>query len=151
MTVDEGFISRVRLEVLSATAKSGRVPDAEAVGRTLDAPRGDVSEAFHRLADAHIYVAEPGDPSRLRMANPYSAVQTRFRVEVGRRGYFGNCVWDAFGVISLLGGDGAVSTSCPDCHEALEVRVAGRHLEPVDAVVHFSVPARGWWDDIIHT
>lgn len=151
VTVDEGFISRVRLEVLAATTGSGRVPDAEAVAQSLVASSGDVIEAFRGLTDSHVYVAEPGDPTRLRMANPFSAVPTSFRVEVNEKSYFGNCVWDALGIVSLLGGDGLVSTACPDCHELLEVRVAGRRLEPVDAVVHFSIPARHWWDDIIHT
>lgn len=151
MTVDEGFITRIRLEVLAMTARSGQVPDAEAVGRSLGVPWGDVFEAFRRLAEAHVYVAEPGDPSRLRMANPYSATPTPFRVEVGQRSYFGNCVWDALGIVSLLGGEGRVITSCPDCQEPLEQRVVGRRLVPNEGVVHFSVPARHWWDDIIHT
>jgi len=29
--------------------------------------------------------------------------------------------------------------------------VRDRQLHPIDAVVHFAVPARQWWDDIIHT
>jgi hypothetical protein len=151
VTIDEGFIGRVRLGVLAEAASSGHVPDAEAVSRSLDLPFADVMEAFRRLAQDHVYVAEPGDPSRLRMANPYSAVPTSFRVEVGRRSYFGNCVWDALGIVSLLGGDGRVLTSCPDCKEALELRVVGRRLVPADCVVHFSVSARHWWDDIVHT
>jgi hypothetical protein len=151
VTVDEGLITRVRLEVLAATASSGHVPDAATVAQSLEVPPGDVTEAFRRLADTHVYVAEPKDQSRLRMANPYSAIPTPFRVEVGRKSYFANCVWDALGVVSLLGGDGRVSTACPDCGQPLELRVTGRRLVPVDAVVHFSVPARHWWDDIIHT
>ena len=151
MAIDEAFIGRIRLEVLAATANTGRVPDAEAVGRSLDLPFADVMEAFRKLAADHVYVAEPGDPSRLRMANPYSAVPTPFRVEIGRRSYFGNCVWDALGIVSLLGGDGRVLTSCPDCQEPLELRVVGRRLVPADCVVHFSVSARHWWDDIVHT
>jgi hypothetical protein len=151
MTVDESLVTRVRLDVLSATANSGRVPDAESVGRSLEVPSSDVIEAFRRLGESHVYVLEPGDPSHLRMANPYSAVATAFRVEVGERSYFGNCVWDGLGIVSILGGDGRVLTSCPDCNEALELRVSGRRLEKMDAVVHFSIPARRWWDDIIHT
>lgn len=151
MTVDEGLVARVRLEVLAATASSGHVPDAQAVARSLHVQPGETIEAFRRLGDSHVYVSEPGDPSKLRMANPYSAVPTPFRVEVRRKSYFGNCVWDALGIVSLLGGDGRVVTSCPDCRQPLELTVVGRRLVPVDAVVHFSVEARHWWDDIIHT
>ena len=45
-------------------------------------------------------------------------------------------------------GNGIVDTSCPDCGESIELRVEGGELQPVDAVVHFAVPARRWWENI---
>ena len=108
-------------------------------------------EAFANLAAGHVYVLEPGDPTRLRMANPFSAVPSAFRVDAGGRTYFGNCIWDALGILAMLGGEGAVATECPDCDEPLHLKVRAGRLEPTEAVVHFAVPARHWWDDIIHT
>jgi hypothetical protein len=61
-------------------------------------------EAYRQLGDGHVYVLEPGDPTRLRMANPFSAAPIAFRVEAGGKGYYGNCVWDALGVVSMMGG-----------------------------------------------
>jgi hypothetical protein len=55
------------------------------------------------------------------------------------------------GIVSLLGGRGRVRTACPDCQEPISLEVVDRQLQQVDAVVHFAVPARLWWDDIIHT
>lgn len=69
------------------------------------------------------------------MANPFSAVPTPFMVEVAGRQYFGNCIWDALGVVSLLGGEGRVQTACPDCQEPIVLNVTDRRLDPVDAVV----------------
>jgi hypothetical protein len=48
----------------------------------------------------------------------------------------------------MVGADGVVDTSCPDCGEPLELRIGDGELEPVDAVVHFAVPAARWWDNI---
>lgn len=149
--VEPNFVNRVRLEVLHQASETGRVPAAPEVASHLGRPAGEVVEAFRELAESHVYVLEPGDPTRLRMANPFSAVKTPFEVEVGGRQYFGNCAWDALGVVSLLGGEGRVRTGCPDCHEPMVLEVSARQLAPVDAVVHFAVPARRWWDDIIHT
>lgn len=149
--VDAGFVKEVRLDVLHEASRSGRVPDAAEVARRLGRSAGDVVEAFRQLAESHVYVLEPDDSTRLRMANPFSAVPTPFNVEVGGRQYFGNCVWDALGVVSLLGGEGRVQTVCPDCQETMALHVSGRRLAPLEAVVHFGVPARRWWDDIIHT
>ena len=110
-----------------------------------------VQEAYARLGEAHVFVCEPGDPSRLRMANPFSAVQTPFKVSARGGSYYGNCVWDSLGILSLLGGEGTVETRCPDCDEPMALRVDGRELVESEGVVHFGVPARHWWDDIVFT
>jgi hypothetical protein len=149
--VDSAFVNDVRLRVLEVAADTGQVPGANEVAHGLGRDPADVVEAFRQLGESHVYVVEPGDPSRLRMANPYSAVPTPFRVEVAGRSYFGNCVWDSLGIISLLGGDGRVLTPCPDCQVPQELRVVQRRLVAAEGLVHFSVPARHWWDDIIHT
>jgi hypothetical protein len=149
--IDADFANQVRLSVLATARRTSHVPDAAQVARDLGRPAADVVEAFRQLAEGHVYVLEPGDPSRLRMAHPFSAVPTPFRVEAGGGRYFGNCVWDALGVVSMLGGEGRVLTSCPDCQEPLVLEVSQRRLARGDGVVHFSVPARRWWDDIVHT
>lgn len=151
VTIDKALVDEVRQLVLQVAADTTEVPDASQVAGQLRRPTADVIEAFRQLGESHVFVLEPGDPSRLRMANPYSAVPTPFRVEVAGRSYYGNCVWDSLGIVSLLGGDGRVLTPCPDCQELQELEVKGRRLQRAAGVVHFSVPARHWWDDIIHT
>lgn len=145
------FTTSVRLQVIETARDTGRVPDAAEVAKLLGRPDAEVIDAFHRLADAHVYVLEPSDPHRIRMANPFSAVPTPFAVDANGRNYFGNCVWDALGILSLLGGDGSVETHCPDCREPLRLEVRGGRLTPSTGVVHFGVAARHWWDDIVHT
>ena len=149
--MDADSVNEVRLEVLEIARRTGHVPDAEEVGGRLGRPGSEIGAAFSRLAEAHVYVLEPGDPSRLRMANPFSAVPTPFTVECDGQRYFGNCVWDALGIVALQGGQGVVSTGCPDCDEPLSLQVTAGRLQPADGIVHFAVPARHWWDDIIHT
>jgi hypothetical protein len=85
------------------------------------------------------------------MLNPFSAVPTAYRVEAGGRSWYGNCVWDAFGIPAALGADGHVSTTCLDCGEALDVDLVDRRPRPTDLVAHILLPARRWWDDIVFT
>jgi len=144
-------LNRVRLQVLQRTIETTDVPSASEVAEQLALPEATVTKAYRTLADAHVYVLEPGDPTRLRMANPFSGVPTAFIATTGGRRYFGNCVWDALGIVALLGGDGVVETACPDCRQPLVLRVSDRRLVEGASVVHFSVPARHWWDDIIYT
>ncbi len=145
------LLVRVRLAVLERTIASGQVPTAGEIAAELDMPIAMVQEAYAKLGEGHVFVCEPDDPSRLRMANPFSAVPTAFKVSARGGSYYGNCVWDALGIVSLLGGEGLVETSCPDCSEPLSLRVTGGKLVESGGVVHFSVPARRWWDDIVFT
>ncbi|HEX2646816.1 MAG TPA: organomercurial lyase [Candidatus Dormibacteraeota bacterium] len=148
---DAETVTRVRLAVLSRTAASAKVPNAGELSSVMGVDEPAVVDAYRVLGEGHVYVLEPNDPTRLRMANPFSAVQTTFVVEVGQRHYYGNCVWDALGIVSMLGGNGTVSTACPDCHEPLTLKVTDRKLVDGPGIVYFGVPARRWWDDIIFT
>jgi hypothetical protein len=103
---------------------------------------------LQRLHDEHALVL---DDSGVRMLAPFSAVPTAYRVEAGGRSWYGNCVWDAFGIPAALGVDGYISTTCSDCGEALEVDVVDRRPRPSDLVAHILLPAGRWWDDIVFT
>jgi hypothetical protein len=120
----------------------GRAPTLEELGTS--------EAALRRLHEAHMIVLEPDRPE-IRMANPFSAMPTPYRVEAAGRSWFANCAWDAFGIPAALGVDGHISTSCPDCGEPIEIELVDRRPVPADDVFHVLVPARSWWDDIVFT
>ena len=142
--------TRVRLQVYESFLADGRPPTIDETAALLDLPLAEVDAAFARLETGHVLVFAPGTRN-VWMANPLSAFPTAFWVETPRGGYWGTCVWDAFGVVAMLGGTGTVSTQCPDCGEAMEFVVENGRLEPHDGVAHFAVPARRWWDNIGYT
>lgn len=128
----------------------GRAPTtaeaAEATGTTAE----DVRAGWRRLHDEHALVLEPGS-GEIRMANPFSAVPTGYRVEAAGHWWYANCAWDAFGVCAALGTDGTIESSCPDCGEAISVVVRDRRPDDETLVFHCLVPAAAWWDDIVFT
>ena len=125
----------------------GRAPT---LAELTDDLGGDAEPALQRLHEAHALVLEP-DRAEIRMANPFSAVPTPHRVEAGGRTWYANCGWDAFGIPAALGVDGHISSTCPDCGEAIELDVIDRRPEPDRDVFHVLVPARSWWEDIVFT
>jgi hypothetical protein len=126
----------------------GRPPLAAETADALDITNDEAAAAYRNLEEERVIVLAPGT-TNIWMAHPLSAVPTRFRVvtEDGRS-WWGNCAWDGLGVLAMVGTDGVVDTSCPDCGEKIELRVSKGELEPLDAVVHFSVPAQRWWENI---
>ena len=137
----------VRLHIYRRFVDGGQPPTAKGTARALGLSDDEAADAFRRLAEGHVIVLQPGTLD-IWMANPLSAVPTPFRAEVGGRSWYGNCAWDAPGIVAMLGGDGRVDTACPDCEEPLEMTIRDGRLEPVEAVGHFAVPARKWWEDI---
>ena len=123
-----------------AFVELGRAPAAGELG--LD--RDDVVAGWRRLHDAHALVLEPGG-DEIRMANPFSAVPTAYRVQADGRPWFGNCAWDAFGICAALDVDGRIE------HGDIVVEVRDRQPDDESLVFNCLVPAAHWWDDIVYT
>ena len=141
----------VRLHILRELIASGTAPSVRRTGAALGVSESDASAAYERLAANRVIVLQPGTRDVL-MAAPLSAVPTPHVVRTADgRSHYGNCVWDALGVIAMLGMDGEVKTVCSDCDSSLRLTVRVGSLEPSDAVVHFAVPAARWWENIIFT
>ncbi|GAC1666989.1 MAG: hypothetical protein PVS3B2_05230 [Candidatus Dormibacteraceae bacterium] len=149
--MDTERVNKVRLHVLRTAMNGQGVPSASQAAAALGISEEQAVESYRQLAEGHVYVLEPGDPTRLRMANPFSAVPTAHEVNARGKSYYGNCIWDACGIVSLLGGTGEVHTRCPDCGDPMTLAMADRKLVHKEGVVHFSVPSARSWDDIIFT
>ena len=138
----------VRLLVYRFFIEHGRPPMPVDTALELGMTSAEAAAAVKRLADDHLLVLAPGTPY-IWMANPLCALPSPFAVRARDRDWFGVCIWDALGIIGMLGGDGSVTTRCPDCGDVMVVEVRdGEVHAPPGAVVHFAVPARHWWDDI---
>jgi hypothetical protein len=120
----------------------GRAPSANEV-----AP--GAADAWRRLHDQHALVLDAD--GKLRMANPFSAVPTPFRVRADRRDWYGNCAWDAIGICAALHTDGHIDTECPDCGEPIALTIRDRQPDDDTLLFHCLVPAADWWDDIVFT
>ena len=130
-------------------AELGRAPGVDEVAAATGQGSDAVGAAWRRLHDAHALVLDP--EGRLRMANPFSAVETAHRVEAGGRSWFANCGWDAFGIGVVLRTDSTIHTTCADCGDAVDLEVRGYRPTDQTPVFHVLVPARTWWDDIGYT
>ena len=127
----------------------GRAPSVGEVADAAGTAPEDVEAAWRRLHDAHALVLD--GPSRLRMANPFSAVPTEHRVAAADRSWYANCAWDAFGICAALASDGRIQSWCPDCGEPIELSVRDARPSNESLLFHCLVPAARWWEDIVFT
>lgn len=105
----------LRREIFVAFAETGAPPEV------------DDRATLRSLAHQHVVVLDDSD--RILMAHPFAAHHDGTRVEAGGRTWWGNCAWDAYGIIAALGLTGATIT-------------------PDGELFHVAVPARDWWADI---
>jgi hypothetical protein len=135
----------IRNRTYARFVELGRAPTPAEVGEV-----DEVLPAWRRLHDAHALVLEAAT-DELRMANPFSAVPTAYRVQAAGRWWFANCAWDAFGICAALHADGRIETACPDCGEPIAVDLRDERPSVESLLFHCLVPAREWWSDIVFT
>jgi hypothetical protein len=129
----------MRARIYDALLRSGHAPAAADLGDR---------DALQRLADGHVLVLD--DAGEILMAPPFSAVPTPFLVQTSTLRAFGNCIWDALGIAAMLQSDVEIATSCGDCGTAMGVAVRDGVVAG-DGLMHFALPARQWWQDIVFT
>jgi len=147
-------VEHADIELRNATyalfVELGRAPTLEETAGAVSSTAADVEGGWRRLHDAHALVLDLPEPA-IRMANPFAAVPTSFRVHAGERDWYANCAWDAFGICVVLRSDGRIETTCPDCGEEVRVEVRGNRPDDESLLFHCLVPAAHWWDDIVFT
>ena len=144
------FDWQVRREVYEAAMQRGATPSVAELAVSLAAAVEQIQAALGRLAAAHVLVLQP-ETGEILMAAPFSAVPTPFLVELAGFSCYGNCIWDALAIPAMLRQDARIVTSCADCGGALQLSVVEGQVRGDPGLVHFALPARRWWDDIVFT
>lgn len=113
----------------------------------------DVGEQLRALHDAHMIVLDDRSHRRgeIRMAMPFSAEPTDYRVTSESGSWWANCAWDALAVAAATGLDVEIDTVWSDTGHLLHLEISGGQLGSTVGFVHFKIPARHWWDDVVLT
>lgn len=138
----------VRLAVYQHFLSTGAAPDVTALAVPLALSVEKVAASLRRLGEQHVLVVEGSPTPHIRMAMPFSAAPTAYRVETASGAWWANCGWDALGIPAMLGEDAHILTRCQDCDTPLSLHVEQGQLREQHAVLHFLVPAARWWEDI---
>ena len=145
------FDTSVKLNIYETIAKTTKMPTSSDVATAIGSSVAEIEAAFQRLYEKRLLVLEPGSSSQIRMAPPFSGIETQHRVKIEDKVYFANCAWDAFGIAVALKQDADIESTCADCDEPLTFQIRAGKLLPQKCVVHFAVPAAQWWQNILYT
>lgn len=142
----------LRLVVYRHFVETGSAPSrlglADAVGDL-----GTVDRLLGELHRRHMLVLDdrPDRHGEIRMALPFAAEPTDFRVTTQANSWWANCAWDSLAILAALHADGRIDSTWSDTGEALTLTVTEGDIDRTEGHLAFVVPANRWWDDIVFT
>ena len=143
------FDGRVRLFVYRNLLSCERCPTIAEMARSLRTTAAKVRESLARLSASHAFMTQ--ENGELWRAAPFSCIPTGFPVRVGKKSWFGNCIWDALGIPASLNKDATIGASCGCCNFDMPIEIVRGKLRSAEGIIHIAVPARHWYRDVVFT
>lgn len=148
--MDENTIWGVRAFVYRHFAETTRPPSVQEVASHFACTPEEAASAYEGLHQRHALFLKPG-MHEILMANPFSGVETPFKVRAQGKTYFANCAWDSLGIPAALHTDAEIDALCAQTSEPIRLQVKDAQVRHDGALVHFLIPFREWYDDLVST
>jgi hypothetical protein len=110
----------------------------------------EAAAAYEQLHERHAIFLEAGTHNIL-MANPFSGIQTQFKVNANGRAYFANCAWDSLGIPAVLHVDAHIEAACSQTADPIRLRIKDGRVSYSEALIHLLVPFKQWYNDMAFT
>ncbi|MCL4296823.1 MAG: alkylmercury lyase family protein [Anaerolineae bacterium] len=149
-TQDEALIWAVRAFIYEQFAATTRPPTVEETAAHFRLSSEQAATLYQELHHRHALFLDAGT-STIRMANPFSAIPTPFRVYARGRVYWANCAWDSLGIPAALHSEARIETRCAESGQPVTLAVQQGRVVDQGELVHFLVPFRRWYDDLVFT
>jgi hypothetical protein len=149
-TIITEFDLKIRYQIYRFFADQYRAPSYQEIAVLLNADKEEVRDSFHKLHERHMIFLEYGVDT-IRMANPFSAIPTKFKVKSGQKEWWANCAWDSLGIAAALKIDVQIQAYYPDIQGTVELRMENGMVDGKNHVVYFPLPFSQWYDDLVFT
>ena len=148
--IDENLAWAVRYFIYQHFAATTLPPSIAETAEQFHISLEDAKAAYLDLHHRDALFLEPGTTD-VRMAFPFSAVPTPFKVHARGKTYYANCAWDSLGIPSALHSDAVIETVCAWDGEPISLSVENGQVIHHDEIIHYLVPFRQWYNDLPFT
>lgn len=143
-------LSTLHQAILEHLVQLGTAPSLGILADRFATREEVVARQLLELQAEHGVVLHPGTTD-IWVAHPFSTAPTLFSIE-GERGHrWSNCAWCSLGAAALLGGDVRITTTLGGESQRVVLEVSGGEIQRGDLFVHFPIPMRRAWDNVIYT
>lgn len=175
---DENILWQVRHFIYQRFAETTRPPSVDETGRHFGISSEKAAEYFRELHNRHAIFLDPDEDSAsasthasrvgvmgnyshlaTRMAWPFSAIPTDFKVYANGKTYFANCAWDMLGIPAALHCDAVIEAVCSESNETIRLEIKDGQInghrftdsKSTNLLIHFPLPFNRWYDDLAFT
>lgn len=142
--------SSLHAAIISFFLGNQRPPTISEVALRFHCDETEARKGLKALAEYHGVVLHPNS-DEIWVAHPFSAAPTTCVVRAGPCAWWGNCAWCSLGLAHLAGGTAAIETRIGAIGDYATIRIENGKLIDTDFVVHFPMPMRKAWDNVIYT
>jgi hypothetical protein len=149
-TLDETLLWEIRAFIYEQFAQTARPPTPAETATRFQLEKEQAASFYEELHRRHALFLDPAT-NAIRMANPFSAVPTDFRVYIEERMYWANCAWDTLGIPAALHRNAVIEARCAQSNQPITLAVRDAEVIEQGERVHFLLPFRRWYDDLVFT
>ena len=144
------LLSALHYHIIRDILDLGHAPDTDRLADLLGLSPDQIASGLQELQEYHGVVLHPNS-DRIWVCHPFSLAPTLFWVESAKGSWWGNCAWCSLGVAALLQEDCRISTTLGAHEERTVVEIREGRITDSNLWVHFPVPMKNAWDNVIYT
>ncbi len=148
--MDENLLWKIREFVYRHFAETTRPPSVNKTASHFRLTHEEAASAYEELHQRHALFLNP-ETHDILMANPFSGVETPFKVHANNKTYFANCAWDSLGFLVVVPVATEIDSACAQSGEPIYLTVSNQQVQGRDALVHLLIPFKDWYNDIPFT
>jgi hypothetical protein len=142
--------STLHYTIIKGIIDNGFAPTVEHLAATLQTDKEEVIKGLYDLQEYHGVVLHPNEPE-VWVIHPFSLAPTNFYVKSKKGEWWGNCAWCSLGVAALLNEDVSITTTIGAETKQVEINIINGKVQETDYFVHFPIPMKKAWDNVIYT
>ena len=142
------MIARLHYEIIRGLLLEGACPENSELARRLGVVPSTLESLMVEAAEGHALVLHP-HVAEPWVVHPFSLTPTLHWVEGRDHSWWAPCIWCAFGVAALAGGEVSVHTRIAAERDATVIPVRdGEPQSHEELCVHFAIPPVRAWENV---
>jgi hypothetical protein len=149
LTLLNDYLVEGRNAIVRYLVATGKMPTISEISGELMLSEEDTQRIFMQLHKEHALLLD--DNNNIRMLWPFSGVPTNFKVIANNITYWANCAWDALGIPAALHADVLIKVSLTCTQRETTIFVKNGLVRSDNLFIHFPLPIKQWYDDLVYT